>query len=83
VEEINAYKILVEEPHGKRSLGGLKRRWGDNIKIDLKKLGCELALWIQLTHDRIQWRATVKTVMNTRPPLKLRIFGQAEQLSAC
>jgi hypothetical protein len=60
-ETRNAYRILVEKPEGKRPLGRPRRRWVDNIKLD----GMD---WIELAHDRDQWRALVNTVMYLRVP---------------
>jgi hypothetical protein len=60
------YSILVWRPKGKRPLGRRRRRWEDNIKIDLRETGIDGANWIQLTQDGVQWRAFVNTVMNLR-----------------
>jgi hypothetical protein len=64
-ENRNAYKILVGKPEGKRPLGRPRRRWVDNIKIDLREIGWD---WIDLAQDREQWRALVNTVMNLQAP---------------
>jgi hypothetical protein len=64
----NAYRILVGKPEGKRPLGRPRRRWVDNIKIDLRELGWDGVDWIDLAQDRVQWRALVNTVMNLRVP---------------
>jgi hypothetical protein len=48
----NPYRILVGKPEGKRPLGTLRRRWVDNIKIDLKETGCDGMDWIDLAQDR-------------------------------
>jgi hypothetical protein len=58
------YRILVGRPEGKRP----RRRWEDNIKMDLRELGIDGANLIQLAQDRVQWRACVNTVMNLRVP---------------
>jgi hypothetical protein len=58
------YRILVGRPEGKRPLGRHRRRWEDNIKLDLMEIGIDEANWIQLAQDRIQWRASVNTVIN-------------------
>jgi hypothetical protein len=55
-------------PEGKRPLGRQRRRWVDNIKIELKKIGWVGMDWIDLAQDRYQWRALVNTVMNLRVP---------------
>ena len=64
----NAYRILVGKPEGKRPLGRPRRRWEDNIKIDLREVGCDPGEWIDLAEDRDQWRAYVRAVMNFRVP---------------
>jgi hypothetical protein len=61
-----AYRILVRKPEGKRPLGRVRRRWVDNIKMDLREIGWEGVNWIDLAQDRDQWRALVNTVMNIR-----------------
>jgi hypothetical protein len=63
-EKKNAYRILVGKPEGKRPLGILRRRWVDNIKIDLREIEWDDMDWIDLAADRDQWRALVNTVMN-------------------
>jgi hypothetical protein len=67
-ERRNAYRILVGRPEGKRPLGRQRRRWVDNIKMDLIELGWGGMDWIDLAQDRDQWRAFVNTVMNLRAP---------------
>jgi hypothetical protein len=67
-EKRNAYRILVGKPEGKRPLGRPRRRWVDNIIMDLRELGWDGVDWIDLAQDRDQWRALVKTVMNFRVP---------------
>jgi hypothetical protein len=62
------YMVLVGRPEGKRPLGRLRRRWEDNIKMDLRKIVINEANWIYLAQDRVQWRAFVNTVMNIRVP---------------
>jgi hypothetical protein len=62
------YRVLVERPEGKRPLGRPRRRWEDNIKMDLREIGIDGANWIQLAQNRVQWRAYVNTVMNRRVP---------------
>jgi hypothetical protein len=65
----NAYRILVGKPEGKKPLGRPKRRWVDNIKLDLReKMGWDGMDWIDLAQDTDQWRALVNTVMNLRVP---------------
>jgi hypothetical protein len=64
----DVYRVLVGRPEGKRLLERPRRRWEDNIKIDLREIGLDGANWIQLAPDRVQWRALVNTVMNLRVP---------------
>jgi hypothetical protein len=64
----NAYRILVGNPEGKRPLGRTRRRWVDNIKIDLREIEWDDLDWIDLAQNRDQWRALVITVMNLRVP---------------
>jgi hypothetical protein len=61
-EKKNACRILVEKPEGNRPLGRLKRRWMDNINMDLGEIGWDGMDWIHLAQDRDQWRALVNTV---------------------
>jgi hypothetical protein len=67
-EKRNAYRILVGKPEGKRPLGRPRRRWVDNIKMDLREIRWDGMDWIELAQDRDQWRALVNTVMNLRVP---------------
>jgi hypothetical protein len=67
-EKKSAYRILMGNLEGKRPLGIPSLRWKDNIKIDLREIGCGVMDWIDLAQDRDQWRAVVKTVMNLRVP---------------
>jgi hypothetical protein len=60
----NANGILVGKLEGKRQLGRPRRRWVNNIKIDLRKIVWGSMDWIDLAQDRDQWRALVNTVMN-------------------
>jgi hypothetical protein len=64
----NAYRIWVGKPEGKRLLGRPRRRWVDNIKMDLREVGWDGMDWIELAQDRGQWKALVNTVMNLRVP---------------
>jgi hypothetical protein len=57
------YRILLEKPEGKRPLGRLRRRWEDNINIDIQEMGCGGMDWIDLVQDRDRWRALVNVVM--------------------
>jgi hypothetical protein len=69
-EKRNAYRILVGKPEEKRPLGRPRRRWVDNIKMDLREIGWDGMDWIDLAQDRDQWRAVVNTVMNLGLPEK-------------
>jgi hypothetical protein len=62
------YRVLVGKPEGKRPLGIPRRRWEDNIKTDLQKVGCRGMDWIELAQVRDRWRALVDAVMNLRVP---------------
>jgi hypothetical protein len=63
-----AYRVLVGRPEGKRLLGRPRRRWEDNIIMDLREIGIDGANWIRLAQDRVQWRAFVNTVMKLQVP---------------
>ncbi|KAJ4433494.1 hypothetical protein ANN_15798 [Periplaneta americana] len=67
-ESRNAYRVLVGRPEGKRPLGRPRRRWEDNIKMDLREMGYDDREWINLAQDRDQWRAYVRAAMNLRVP---------------
>jgi hypothetical protein len=64
-EEKYAYRVLVGKPEGKRPLGRPRRRWDDNIKMDLQEMGWGMD-WINLAQNRDLWRALVNAVMNLR-----------------
>ena len=65
-EERGVHRVLVGKPEGKRPLGRPRRRWEDNIKMDLQEAGRGGADWMELAQDRDKWRALVSTVMNFR-----------------
>jgi hypothetical protein len=67
-EERVVYRILVGRPEGKRPLGRPRRRWEDNIKLDLREIWIDGENWIRLAEDSVQWRAFIYTVMNLRVP---------------
>jgi hypothetical protein len=67
-EKMNVYRLLVGTPEGKRPLGRQRRRWIDNIKMDLLEIGLSVVDWIGLAQDRYRWRALVISVMNFRIP---------------
>ena len=60
--------VLVGKPEGKRPLGRPRRRWEDNLKMDLREVGGGGGDWMELAQDRDRWRALVSTVMNLRGP---------------
>ena len=62
------YRMLVGKPEGRRPLGRHRRRWVDNIRIDLQEVRCGYMDWIRLVQDRDGWRALVSAVMNLRVP---------------
>ena len=66
--ERGVYRVLVGKPEGRRPLGRPKRRWADNIRMDLQEVGCVYRDWIGLAQDRGRWRTLVSAVMNLRVP---------------
>jgi len=58
------YRVLVGKPEGKRPLARLRRRWEDNIKMDLQEVGCGGMEWNKLAQNREKWRARANAVMN-------------------
>jgi len=67
-QERGVHSVLVGKPEGKRPLGRPRRRWEDNIKMDLQEAGRGCGDWIELAQDRDRWRTPVSTVMNLRVP---------------
>jgi hypothetical protein len=67
-EKRNAYRLFVGKSEGKRPLGRPRRRWVDNIRMDLGEVGWGDVDWIELTKDRNRWRALVNSVLNLRVP---------------
>ena len=67
-DERGLYRVLVGYPEGKRPLGRPRRRWEDNIKMDLQKVWCGGMDWIELDQGRDRWRVLVNAVMNLRFP---------------
>jgi hypothetical protein len=74
----NAYRILEGKPERKRPLGRPRRRWVDNIKMDLRGIGWDGMDWIDLAQDRGQWSALVNMVMNLRVS-----YNAGKYLSSC
>ena len=62
------YRVLVGKQKGKRPLGKPRRRWVDNIRMDLQEVGCGYMDWIGLAQDRDRWWTLVSPVMNLRVP---------------
>ena len=67
------YRLLVWKPEGKRPLGRSRRRWENNIMMNLQEVGCGGMHWIELAQDRDKWRALVNAVINIRVPKMRRI----------
>jgi hypothetical protein len=67
-EKRNVCRLLVGKPGEKRPLGRPRRRWMDNIKMDLLEIGLNVVYWIGLAQDRYRWRALVNSVMILRVP---------------
>ena len=67
-ERRGLYKVLVGKPEGKRPLGRPRRRWEDDIKMDLQEVGCGGMDWIELAQGRDRWRELVNAAMNRRVP---------------
>jgi len=67
-ERRDLYRVLVGKPEEKRQLGRSRRRWEDNIKMDLQEVGCGGMDWVDLAQDRDRCRALVNAVMNLRVP---------------
>jgi hypothetical protein len=65
-EERGVYTILVGKPEGKRPMGRPRRRWEDNIRMDLQEVGCGGMDWIGLAQDRDSWRTLMSAVMKLR-----------------
>ena len=67
-EERGVYRVLIGKPEGKIPQGRRRRRWVDNIRMDLQEVGCGYMDWIGLAQDRDRWRTLVCAVMNLRVP---------------
>jgi hypothetical protein len=68
VEERGVHRVLVGKPEGNRPLGRPRRRWEDNIKMDVQEVRGGRGDWMELAQDRDRWRALVSTVKNLRVP---------------
>ena len=67
-QERGVHRVLVGKPEVKRPLGRPRRRWENNIKMDLQEVGGGFGDWMELAQDRDRWRALVSTVRNLRVP---------------
>ena len=67
-ERRGVYRVLVGKHEGRKPLGRPRRRWEDNIKMDLQEVGCGGVEWTKLHQDRDRWRALVAAVMNLQVP---------------
>ena len=67
-EERGVYRVLLGKPEGKTPLGRPRRRWVDNIRMDLQEVGCGYVDWTGLAEDRDRWRTLVSAVMNLGVP---------------
>ena len=63
-ESRNSLKFLTGKPRGKRTLGRLRRRWEDNIRMDLKEIGINSKNWVDWAQNRDYWRAIVNVALN-------------------
>ena len=68
------HKVFVGKPEGKRPLRKPRRRWEDNIKMDLQEVECGAMVWIELAQARDRWRALVNAVMNLLDSIKYGEF---------
>ena len=67
-EGMSAFKILTGKPTRKRSLGRPRRRWEDNIRVDLEKKGINVGNWVDSAQDGDYWRALVNAALNIQVP---------------
>ena len=67
-ERRDVHRVLVGKPEGKRPLRRPRRRWEDNIRMDLQEVGCGGMDWIELVQDMDRWRALVNSVINLQVP---------------
>jgi hypothetical protein len=61
--EMNAYRILIWKPLGKCPLGRVRRSWEDNIKMDLKEMGCEGGRWMELAENFVRWQVLILVML--------------------
>jgi len=67
-DSTGVYRVLMWKPEGNRPIGGPRRRWEDNIRMDHQEVGCGGMDWVELVQDRDRWRALVNAVMYLRVP---------------
>jgi hypothetical protein len=67
-ERKGVYRVLMGKPEERRPLGRPRLGWEDNIRMDLREVGCGCVDWMELAQDRDRWRALVSAVMNLRVP---------------
>ena len=67
-EKRGVYRVLVGKREGEKPLGRPRRRWEDNIKMDLQEVGCGGMDWIELAQDRDRWQALLNALMNLWVP---------------
>jgi hypothetical protein len=67
-EDRGVHRVLVGKPEGKRPLERPRRRWEDNIKMDVEEVGGGRGDWMELAQDRDGWRALLSTVKKLRVP---------------
>ena len=68
IEGRRAFKILISQPTGKKPIGRPRRRWGDNIKMDLKEIGINTRNWVDSSQDREYWGVLVNATINLGVP---------------
>jgi hypothetical protein len=69
----SAFKILTGKPSGKKPLGSPRRRWEDNIRMDLEEIGIKVGNWVSSAQDRDYWRAVVNAALNLRVPKAMEL----------
>ena len=71
----SAFKILTRKPTRKRPLGRPRRRWEDNIRMDLEDIGINAGYWVDSAQDRNYWRALVNATLNLRGPKAMELVN--------